>query len=60
MAALRKFEVLFNSNLHIDKKIINIKKEDSMRKKLIQTLIFPKLPSAYEILIRRDVVNCIS
>ena len=31
-----------------------------MRKKLIQTLIFPKLPSAYEILIRRDVVNCIS
>ena len=42
------------------KKIINIKKEDSMRKKLIQTLIFPKLPSADEILIRRDVVNCIS
>ena len=38
----------------IDKKINNVRK--SKEKKLIQTLIFHKLPSAYEILTRRNIM----
>ena len=46
MTVLRK-KFLFSCHLHIDKKINNVKEDP--RRKMIQTLIFSKLPSAYEV-----------
>ena len=48
--SVKKSKCSFNCHLQIDKKINNVNK-----KELIQTLIFPKLPSSYEVLIRRNV-----
>ena len=47
---VKKNKFSFSCHLQIDKKI-NVKK-DTRRK----TLIFPKLPNAYEVLTRRNVM----
>ena len=58
MAVLRKV----NSQSVVICKLIkkSIMKKKIKGEKLIQTLIFPKLPNAYEFLIRKNVMECIS
>ena len=42
--------------MQIDKKINNVKEVE----KLIQSLNFPQLPSAYEVLTRKNIMYCMS
>ena len=52
--SVKKSKFSFSFHLQIDKKSIMQKKIQG--EKLIQTLIFPKLSSAYEVLTRRNIM----
>ena len=52
--SVKKSKFSFSGYLQIGKKVNNVK--EIQGEKLIQTFIFPKLPCAYDVLIRKNIM----